>query len=342
MASTETTPADGTPAPGSEDSSGNGEAAADGTAVTGSTSAQDSKAGKDSKAAQDTKNGNGLADLGAGLDVLDTHAAPRRTLGEVLRGKVLPPVIAVVLVLALWQLAYALELKPHSALPSPADVAGSLRQKWLEGTLLGYVWNSISRGALGFAVALVAGTVLGLTVARVRPVRAAIGPILSGLQSLPSVAWVPAAIIWFGLTDATIYAVVLLGAVPSIANGIVAGVDQIQPMHLRAGKVIGATGLRGVWHVLLPAALPGYIAGLKQGWAFSWRSLMAAELIAQSPDLGTGLGQLLDQARMQQDMSLVLSAILLILLVGIGIELLIFAPVERRVLRNRGLLASGH
>lgn len=135
-----------------------------------------------------------------------------------------------------------------------------------------------------------------------------------------------------------IYAVVLLGAVPSIANGLVAGVDRIGPLHLRAGTVLGATGLRGIRHVLLPAALPGYIAGLKQGWAFSWRSLMAAELISTSPELGVGLGRLLDTGRSYQDMPLVLGAILLILAVGVGIELLVCAPAERRVLRHRGLL----
>ncbi|QLH24753.1 ABC transporter permease [Streptomyces sp. Rer75] len=281
-----------------------------------------------------------LAGLEAGLDALETRVKDRVPVSRVLLDKVLPPVVAIVIVLALWQLAYTLELKPHYQLPSPVDVGHSLQEKWLDGTLLGYVWHSVSRGALGFAASLVIGTPLGLLVARVRFVRAAIGPILSGLQSLPSVAWVPAAIIWFGLTDSTIYAVVLLGAVPSIANGLVSGVDRIPPLYLRAGRTIGATGVAGIRHILLPAALPGYIAGLKQGWAFSWRSLMAAELIATSPDLGTGLGQLLDQARVDQDMSLVLAAILLILIVGIGIELLIFAPIERRVLRSRGLLAN--
>ncbi|RNG26725.1 ABC transporter permease [Streptomyces botrytidirepellens] len=281
-----------------------------------------------------------LAGLEAGLDALETRVKDRVPVSRVLLDKVLPPVVAIVIVLALWQLAYTLELKPHYQLPSPVDVGHSLQEKWLDGTLLGYVWHSVSRGALGFAASLVIGTPLGLLVARVRFVRAAIGPILSGLQSLPSVAWVPAAIIWFGLTDSTIYAVVLLGAVPSIANGLVSGVDRIPPLYLRAGRTIGATGVAGIRHILLPAALPGYIAGLKQGWAFSWRSLMAAELIATSPDLGTGLGQLLDQARVDQDMSLVLAAILLILVVGIGIELLIFAPIERRVLRSRGLLAN--
>ncbi len=281
-----------------------------------------------------------IAGLEAGLDALESTVVARQPWLRTAVSKALPPLVAIAIVLGLWQLAYHFELKAHYLLPSPVDVARSLQQKWLEGTLLNFVWTSVSRGALGFLASVALGTVLGLIVAKVKAVRAAIGPILSGLQSLPSVAWVPAAIIWFGLSDATIYAVVLLGAVPSIANGLVAGVDQISPLYLRAGRTIGATGLAGVRHVLLPAALPGYIAGLKQGWAFSWRSLMAAELIVNAPDLGTGLGQLLEQGRELQDMSWVLGAILLILIVGIGIELLIFAPIERRVLRSRGLLVK--
>ncbi|WP_274912685.1 ABC transporter permease [Streptomyces sp. WZ-12] len=281
-----------------------------------------------------------LAGLEAGLDALDSTVVSRQPWLRSALSKAFPPLVAIVIVLGVWQLAYHFQLKPHYLLPSPLDVYRSLQQKWLEGTLLSFVWTSVSRGALGFLASVVIGSLLGLIVARIKPVRAAIGPILSGLQSLPSVAWVPAAIIWFGLSDATIYAVVLLGAVPSIANGLVSGVDQISPLFLRAGRTIGATGLAGVRHVLLPAALPGYLAGLKQGWAFSWRSLMAAELIVNAPDLGTGLGQLLEQGRELQDMSWVLAAILLILIVGIGIELLIFAPIERRVLRSRGLLVK--
>jgi NitT/TauT family transport system permease protein len=218
------------------------------------------------------------------------------------------------------------------------DVWDSLHQQWLQGTIVSTIWTSLSRGMLGFAVSVCIGTPLGLLVARVPLVRAAIGPVFSGLQSMPSVAWVPPAIIWFGLSNATIYAVVLLGAVPSIANGLVSGVDQVQPIYLQAGRTLGATGLRGVRHVLLPAALPGYLAGLKQGWAFAWRSLMAAELIASSPALGLGLGQALENARDQQDMPTVLATIILILLVGIGVELVLFSPLERWILRSRGLL----
>ncbi|WP_318200678.1 ABC transporter permease [Streptomyces sp. SCL15-4] len=275
----------------------------------------------------------------AGLDALETTATGRPPLRETLVDKILPPVVAVAVVLVVWYILYPVVDDP-TKLPSPGAVGGAFRDAWLRGDLLGYIWTSVSRGLLGFAFALVIGTPLGLLVARVKFVRAAIGPILSGLQSLPSVAWVPPAVIWLGLNNSMMYAVILLGAVPSIANGLVSGVDQVPPLFLRAGRTLGATGAKGVWYVTLPAALPGYVAGLKQGWAFSWRSLMAAEIIAQFPDLGVGLGQLLENGRTASDMAMVFEAILLILFVGIAIDLLLFSPLERWVLRSRGLLVK--
>ncbi|HEV2888762.1 MAG TPA: ABC transporter permease [Frankiaceae bacterium] len=279
-----------------------------------------------------------LASLEAGLDALDAPAPdaaapsrPRRWL------RVVPPLVAVALFVGLWQLAYVLEVKESYALPSPLDVLGSLGEQWSKGTVQEAVKNSLHRGVLGFLASILVGTPLGLLIARVRVVRLGIGPIISGLQSLPSVAWVPAAIIWFGLSDAAIYFVVLMGAVPSIANGLVAGIDQVPPLYLKVGRVLGAQRLAAARHVVVPAALPGYLAGLKQGWAFSWRSLMAAELITFSPRLGLGLGQLLETGRELSDMSLVMASIVVILAVGIGIEMLVFAPLERRVLSRRGL-----
>ncbi|MFD4754658.1 MULTISPECIES: ABC transporter permease [unclassified Streptomyces] len=278
----------------------------------------------------------------AGLDALETAGGGGGTgrpgAREVLVRKVLPPLVSVVLVLAVWQILVWAKVTDSYKLPSPGAVWGELSDAWTQGKLLGYIWTSVSRGLFGFLLALVIGTPLGLLVSRVRFVRAAIGPILSGLQSLPSVAWVPPAVLWLGLNSSMMYAVILLGAVPSIANGLVSGVDQVPPLYLRAGRTLGATGLRGTWHIVLPAALPGYLAGLKQGWAFSWRSLMAAEIIASSPDLGIGLGQLLENGRTNSSMSMVFLAIFLILIVGIAIDLLIFSPLERRVLRTRGLL----
>ncbi|MFZ4150706.1 ABC transporter permease [Streptomyces pseudogriseolus] len=282
-----------------------------------------------------------LAGLNAGLDALESVQATRRPLRQTLTQKVLPPVVAVVLVLAVWQSLITFEVVDDpTKLPAPADVWHVLEKAWLQGELLGYIWTSVSRGLLGFGLALLIATPLGLLLARLKLVRAAIGPILSGLQSLPSVAWVPPAVIWLGLNNRMMYAVILLGAVPSIANGLLSGVDQVPPLFQRAGRTLGATGLKGTWHITLPAALPGYVAGLKQGWAFSWRSLMAAEIIASFPDLGVGLGQLLENGRNAGDMAMVFEAILLILAVGIAVDLLIFSPLERRVLRTRGLLVK--
>ncbi|MEV6210801.1 ABC transporter permease [Kitasatospora sp. NPDC051914] len=280
------------------------------------------------------------ASVEAGLDALDSVQVQRTPLTQVLRQKVLPPVLGVLLVLGVWQLAFSLELTTPDKLPSPAAVWSSLTDLWYEGTLFSIIWTSVWRGLSGFVAAVAIGTPIGLLVARVKPVRAALGPVLAGLQSLPSVAWVPAAVIWLGINNSAMYAVILLGAVPSIANGLVSGVDQVPPIYLRAGRTLGATGLAGARHVLLPAALPGYLAGLKQGWAFSWRSLMAAELIASSPDLGLGLGRYLENQREFNDMSGVLLGIVLILVVGVAIDLLVFSPIERRVLRNRGLLVT--
>ncbi|MCX0246879.1 ABC transporter permease [Streptomyces drozdowiczii] len=281
-----------------------------------------------------------LAGLEAGLDALDAVQVQRTPVREVLLRKVLPPVLAVALVLVVWQLLVWGEVTEDYKLPAPSAVWDSAHDMWLQGTLLDVVWTSISRGLLGFLLSVAIGTPLGLLVARVKFVRAAIGPILSGLQSLPSVAWVAPAVIWLGLNDSMMFAVILLGAVPSIANGLVSGVDQVPPLFLRAGRTLGATGLRGTWLIVMPAALPGYLAGLKQGWAFSWRSLMAAEIIASSPDLGLGLGQLLENGRNNADMPGIFLAILLILFVGIAIDLLIFSPLERWVLRSRGLLVK--
>ncbi|MDI2125142.1 ABC transporter permease [Yinghuangia seranimata] len=281
-----------------------------------------------------------VAGLEAGLDALETYESERTPIWRTLVSKVLPPALAIAFLLLVWQIAYWAEIKPDYALPRPLDVWDAFMKTWREGETLDILWVSLERAAIGFVMAIAIATPLGLVVARVKWIRAAIGPLLSGLQSLPSVAWVPPAVIWFGLNNSAIYAVVLLGAVPSIAQGIISGVDQVPPLFIRAGRVLGATGLLGVWHVLLPASLPGYLAGLKQGWAFTWRSLMAAELIAASPDLGYGLGQYLNQGRDLGDMPMMLSAVFMILIVGIGIDLLLFSPLEKLVLRQRGLLVN--
>jgi NitT/TauT family transport system permease protein len=279
-----------------------------------------------------------LAELEEGLDALQVtrpvseHPALRliRALG--------PRLGAVAVVILVWQLVFVLHLKPAYALPAPGDVWATLVQQARAGHLSEAIFNSLRRAAVGYAAALVIGTLVGVVVARLRVLRTGVGSLLAALLSLPSVTWVPIGILWFGLSPTTIYFVVILGAFPSIARGVVSAVDQIDPLILRLARSLGARGPDLYRHFLLPAALPGYLAGMQQAWAFSWRSLMAAELIVFSPALlGLGLGQMLDQGREQADMPLALAAMIGILAVGLVVDEALFRPLERGVLRRRGL-----
>ncbi|GAA1864241.1 hypothetical protein GCM10009715_09290 [Paeniglutamicibacter psychrophenolicus] len=275
-----------------------------------------------------------LKELEAGLDHLQEDTAPAR---RPVATRALLPLGTLAALLSLWQL-FAWFASPRVDLvPGPIEVFGTAAALAADGRLAEAVATSLQRGVFGFLLALGIGTPLGLLLAASPLLRRGVGPLVSGLQVLPSVAWVPAAIIWFGLTDATVYFVVVMGATPSIINGLLSGVDTVPPQYRRLGTVLGASRAQGLLRIVLPAALPGYLAGLKQGWAFSWRSLMAAEIIAVGGSIGFGLGSLLQQGRDLSSMAVVSCAILAILVVGIVIELLVFAPAERRLLRRRGL-----
>ena len=281
--------------------------------------------------------------VGEGLDRLELPTMQRGSTARRVAAATVPKVVAVLFLLAVWQLVVALRVRPDYVIPGPGQVWSTLVQQWRLGNVTGAVATSVSRGFIGFGLSVLVGTPLGLVVARIRVVRLAIGSLISALQSLPSVTWVPLGLVAFGPNETTIYFVVIMGAFPSIVNGMVHAVDQIPPLWLSAARSMGARSWR-LWRlVLLPAARPGYIAGLRQGWSFSWRSLMAAELITRSSDLGLGLGQLLDSGRELLDMSLVVASIGLILIVGIAVDALVFNPLDRAVRARRGLLldASG-
>lgn len=282
-----------------------------------------------------------LRSLSAGLDNLQTAAGTDQGRWRRFVASVVPPIVFVLLLLLAWQLFVVIAQPRPDIVPSPLDVWNAMGDAWASGRLQVAVTTSLERGVVGFLIAIVVGTPIGLLLAEVRPIRRAVGPIISGLQVLPSVAWVPAAIIWFGLSDATVYFVILMGAIPSIVNGLIAGVDQVPPQLRRVGTVLGASRWQLATAVIMPAALPGYVAGLKQGWAFSWRSLMAAEIIAVGGTIGFGLGSMLQQSRELADLASVLATIILILAIGILIELVFFGPIERRLLTRRGLLVTG-
>lgn len=278
-----------------------------------------------------------LSRLSAGLDALETPTTSGPRSPHTIWTSLWPPILAVGLLLAVWWLVVALRLQPSYVLPGPDSVAASIIDGVASGEIPRAIANSLQRAFLGFAISVLLGTLLGLSLARIGWWRRGVGPLVTGLMVLPSVAWVPAAILWFGISTPAMLFVVIMGATPSIANGLVGGIRQIPALYTKVGYVLGARGFAMIRFIVMPAALPGYLGGLRQGWAFAWRSLMAAELIAFSPALGLGLGQLLNQGRELSDMSTVMATIIMILLVGIAVELCVFAPLERRVLRHRGL-----
>jgi NitT/TauT family transport system permease protein len=246
-----------------------------------------------------------------------------------------PKLLAIAIVIGGWQVAVWTHWKPEFLVPSPFTVLDRL---WHEpGTMLTASLVTLRRGIQGFVIAMIIGGVLGIAVARVKVLRAAIGSMITGLQTMPSVAWVPLAIILFKEGQGTVTFVVVIGAAPSIANGIINGVDHVPPLLLRAGRVLGARGLSALRHVVIPAALPAVVGGLKQGWAFAWRSLMAAELIGGLSGR-LGIGQLLNGAGTQADYVGVFEAMIVILIIGILVDALVFGTVDRAIRRRYGLI----
>jgi NitT/TauT family transport system permease protein len=246
-----------------------------------------------------------------------------------------PKLLAIVLVLTVWELV-ALTGWKRLVLKAPGTVFSDLWQQMQHGMLWATIGWTLRSAVTGYFVALIIGSVVGLLVARIPPLRAAVGSIITGLQTMPSVAWAPFAIVLFGENNSAILFVVILGAAPSIANGLITGVDYTPPLLLRAGKTMGLHGFALYRYLILPASLPAFVAGLKQGWAFAWRSLMAAELFIAI--IGqVSIGQQLYADSQNLDFAGVSSVIIVILVIGIVVDT-IFTKADTSLRRRRGLL----
>jgi NitT/TauT family transport system permease protein len=208
-----------------------------------------------------------------------------------------------------------------------------------DGTIPEATFKSLTRLALGFGFSLVAGTVVGLTMAMSQFVQRSVGSLMAGLQSLPSISWIPLAILWFGIARGAILFVVIIGALPAIAVATASAVRQVPPLLIRAGRTLGARSWRLSLRVIFPAALPAYVGGLQQGWAFAWRALMAGELIAGASS-SAGLGQKLEFAQNNLDSAQILAVMIVIVLIGMIVDLLIFGVLDRRIRSRRGLIAT--
>lgn len=252
--------------------------------------------------------------------------------------------LAVVTVLvALWQGAYflfvqVLELSKPYIFPSPVGVAESFVDLCKEGELFIATGNSLLRCFIGYGISILIGVLLGLILHRIKFLQVGLKPMILGMQTLPSVCWVPFSILWFGLTPASVLFVVVMGSTFSVALTVDNAIKSVPPIYLKAALTMGASKMQIYKNVVLPACLPTFISGLKQSWSFAWRALMAGEIVTTS---FIGLGLTLENAQsVNYDINEVTLVMVVIVIVGILIDKLIFTSVENRMLRKRGLLIN--
>jgi len=238
-----------------------------------------------------------------------------------------------VILVALWQVISMSNVWPNNVFPSPYEVGEDLAYSAADGSLFFGIGTSILRLVVGLAIAIVGGVVLGIFMARVETVNQTIGSLVLGLQSIPSIAWVPLAILWFGLTDTGIIFVTAIGAIFAVTINTYTGVKNINPHYIEAARNMGAKGTQLVTNVLIPAAFPYMISGFKQGWAFAWRGVIGAELLFSF----LGLGFLLNVGRQLNDVSEVIAIMLVIMMIGIAVDGFIFKKIENKVMSRWGL-----
>ncbi|GAA3200471.1 ABC transporter permease [Actinocorallia longicatena] len=270
----------------------------------------------------------------AGLDALELTVGTKKKPLVRIWSALWPILTAVTIALVAWELVVVSGWREPWVLPGPREVLPKFWETVTTATFWEAMGLTMKRAIIGFALAVLIGGVVGALVSQSWILRRAFGSLITGLQTMPSIAWFPLAILLFKLSESAILFVVVLGAAPSIANGLIAGVDYTPPILLRAGKVMGLKGIARYRHLVIPASLPSFVAGLKQGWAFAWRSLMAGELLVI---IGKqSVGTLLHFTREVSDTSGMISIMIVILIIGIAVDQL-FGLVDRSIRSRWGL-----
>lgn len=254
--------------------------------------------------------------------------------------RLLGSIIFAVSIIVLWQLIYILGtqvfdiFKPY-AVPSPMGVAESFTSMCADKSLFIAIGYSIVRALIGFVIAIVLGIILALLILKFPFLERNLKPVILGIQTLPSVCFVPFAILWFGLNNSAIIFVIVMGSAFGIALSICSSIKNVPPIYVKAAKTMGANGLALYTKVIFPAAFPSFIAGLRHGWSFAWRALMSGEVLSAS----AGLGFSLMLGRDLADINQVMTVMLVIIILGIVIDKLFFSLIENRLLKQRGLLS---
>jgi NitT/TauT family transport system permease protein len=240
-----------------------------------------------------------------------------------------------VVLVAIWQAAVNAHIWSPILLPSPVSVFGYVWSAIEDGTLWQATVVTMRRLLIGYGLGILVGLPLGLLTASSKWSQDTIGVLALGLQTLPSVCWVPLALLWFGQTESSMLFVVIMGTLWSLIIATDNGVRAIPPIYARAARSMGSSGFHTWTHVVLPAAFPFLLSGMKQGWAFAWRSLMAAEIYVTILT-GFGLGHLLHYVRELNAMDQVIGVMLVIVVIGLAVDKSLFSPIERFLHRRWG------
>jgi NitT/TauT family transport system permease protein len=241
--------------------------------------------------------------------------------------------VFLVLLFGIWHIVSSLGIWEETLLPAPLVVGETLVAGIADGSIPAAVVASMKRLFVGYGVSLLVGIPLGMVLGRNRFLDDTVGSVAVGLQALPSICWLPLAVLWFGLSEVAMQFVVVMGSFMSVTLAIRDGVKSIPPLYIRAARVLGARGWPFYRFVLLPASMPALLTGAKLGWSFAWRSLMAAELL-----YGTvGIGSTLTTGRELHDMALVVAAMLVIIAIGLLFDRVLFQSGERYLHRRWGL-----
>jgi NitT/TauT family transport system permease protein len=247
-----------------------------------------------------------------------------------------PPLAGVAGLLVVWAIVAA--FVASSTVPSPSEVWSAFTRGMSDGTIQEAAAKTLIRLAFSFVVSILIGTALGFGLALNEFARRSIRPLVVALQITPYIAWLPLAVVWFGLTERAVVFVAIVGAFPSVTLATISSFGQVPPILKRAGRTLGADGWQLYREVIFPAALPGYVGGLQQAWGFAWKALMAGELITAGIR-ATGLGQLLQ--RSQDDVPMLIATVAVIVVIGVAVEYFVFGTVDRRIRRRRGLIVEG-
>ncbi|MBU3185840.1 ABC transporter permease [Clostridium estertheticum] len=251
---------------------------------------------------------------------------------------ILKKILFYILLIVIWEGIYKLGVdvlkiwKPY-IFPSPFDVIGTLISLIKDNTIGIAIVASLKRIVVGYFISVIIGVNLGLTIAKFKYLDENLGPLILGLQTLPSICWLPFAILWFGLSEISIIFVIAIGSTFAVAISVKYAIQNVNPLYIRAAKTMGARGSKVYTHVILPAALPDIVSGLKQGWSFAWRALMAGEMLSSTK----GLGQVLMVGRDLADISQVVAVMIVIIILGLVVDKLVFSRLEKNMRYKWGL-----